>query len=676
MFNEKQLEMINSEKYPLLVFAGPGSGKTTTLTSKISDNLVQNISDLETLLILTFTNNAASDIFSKVETKLSQELNKDKFYIGTFHSIFYKILRENRNLLAKYFGIQKLHIIEEDEDIKMFIDILMINFYESLNEDEKEELGKYTKENFKKYFLKCVNVFPMDIYYQIISAINNAPKSSQDIKAYVENRFTRKIENRFKEVIFNTIKKYFRNKIDLGVLAFGDILLYMYLTLNIDKEFQNLIKFKFKNILVDEFQDTNPIEANIIDLIQNKNTCFIGDPYQSIYGFLGASVKNIIDKSEEPNMNVIQFIHNYRSTENIVNFTNDIVKLFKYQIPNFERCVSVNPNIYENKKIKVYEYLFGFGEENNKAIKLVHEYLKITKPNNIVILARTNRQFYALEQALTFNKIKYIKRGGKNFYLLNEISIFIDILKVLTKRYTPHTLERVTNYFDGLGNTTLNKVLNDFYKRENKSETIKSIIETKYQKNKSLLAFKSLFLEDFDYSFKSFESVINHPMFNIMDKLKKNAETIAKLKNIEFNIDFIIEEIKSLFFSNSTNLDDTLSTYIDSVNLINNKDDKDTTHKIILSTVHAAKGLEWDNVIIIGVQDDLFPHMMSSEEQIDEIETKNSIEEEKRLFYVAISRAKKELALLSSAKISQFVEPFLNEEYIQLETKKQQQIWY
>lgn len=678
MFNEKQLEMINSEQYPLLVFAGPGSGKTTTLTKKISSKLVTKLSDLEKIMVLTFTNNAANDIFAKIENKLGLELKKEDFYTGTFHSMFYKILRENKNILSKYFGFKKVSIIDEDEDIKLFIDLLMINFYDSLNEDEKEELGKYSKENFKKYFLKCYGRYPMDIYYSIIESINNAPKSSQDIKLFVENRLRSKTEERFKDVIFNTIKKYFRNKIDLGIFSFGDILLYMYLSLNMDSEFREHIKHKFNYILVDEFQDTNTIEGNIISLIQNNNTCFIGDPYQSIYGFLGAMVKNIIDKSKEPNMNVIQFIHNYRSTENIVNFTNDIVELFKYQIPNFERCVSVNPENYENKKIRVYEYLYGFSEEINKAIALIKDYLKTSKPNQITILARTNRQFYALEQALTFNRIKYIKRGGRNLYTLSEISICIDVLKMLTKRYTPHTLEKVVSYFDGLGVTTLNKVLNDYYKRTDKTQTIKYIIETSYSKSKPLNLFKEVFLNDFDYTFKSFDEIMNHPSFNALNKIKNNADTVAKLNNIEFNIDYVLGEIKDLFMSTHTeDLHDKLIDYIDNINLINLKDDKDISNKILLSTIHASKGLEWDNVIIIGVQDDIIPHMNSSVDVLDDVvECKNSIEEEKRLFYVAISRAKKELSLLSSAKISQFVEPFLEKDYIKLETKKQQQIWY
>lgn len=674
MFNEKQLEMIHCDKYPLLVFAGPGSGKTTALTSKVSMNLVKDKEDVHRLLILTFTNNAANDILKKIQEKLGVGLVKENYYIGTFHSIFFKFLKEHIYLMTKYFGFEKLRIIEESEDKKIFLDLLMLNFYEELSDDEKEELGKFTKENVKKYFYKQYLKFPMDIYYTITAIVNKAPKSVKEIEESLSLSFPYTLDYRFEEVILKTLKEYMVQKIELGVLSFGDILMYMYLLLNIEKSFGEVLKHQFSNILVDEFQDTNPIEANIIEILENDNTCFIGDPYQSIYGFLGANVKNIIEKSKEPHMHVIQFVHNYRSTKNIVDFTNDIVTLFKYQFENFEPCMSVNPHGYENKKIKIFEQLNGFNEENYKVIEIVRKLLTYNKPNEIAILARTNRQFYSLEQVLTQNRIKYIKKGGKSFYSINEVSIFIDVLKVLTQRYTPHTLENVVNYFDGLGITTLSKVLSDFYKKEDRSKTIKDIILSKYAKNKNLVAFSELFFNEWDYTFDSFNAIIYHDFFNLIYKLKKDVDTTTKLKNVEFNIEFIVNEIKSLF-EKEGNIEEIISNYIDNINLANIKDLEDTTNKIILSTVHAAKGLEWDNCIIIGAEDDIFPHKLSSNEDMDMDDGVNNIEEEKRLFYVAISRAKKELFLTSTQNINQFVVPFLKRDYLQVERKEYKKVW-
>lgn len=669
-FNEQQLEVIKSN-YPIVNLAGPGSGKTKTLIAKITIQ-VENINDLKHMLVLTFTNNAANEILERLSKKLDTKLERKEFYTGTFHGIFYKLLRENSSFLNKNFGFTNVpRVLDKNEDKHLFEQIIQ----KHLNED-----GKAKKTHIKEEFFNKHNIYPMDIYYTINNTINGIPESINHIKQEVVNQSICE-DHKELEKLELIVDTFFRSKIMDNVLSFTDILMFTYFGLNKDEELRKKISDNFKYILVDEYQDTNPIQAKIIELIsKNDNTCIIGDPYQSIYRFLGASVKNIIDKTKIENMNVIQLLNNYRSTANIVSFTNDVSTLFREKTSSHKPCVSANLEMYNHK----IELKRNVNQEANILNSIQYRIKKGIPLNEMAVLARTKNDTYALENVFRRNNIPFIKLGGNELYETKEVKFLIELAKVVSGQYSLQNIENVSDYFKGVGATSLEKVAKLYVDRKDKNITFSDIIKKDFSSSKSLTKFNevifgSISQKDFDSdlfsikddstiirdcSYDSFLDILNNDNLNFYDAILSDAETIAKKKEIETNIEYFKNELQYYFSLGKDELREFLSDI--SLKTDSNDSEIDKENAVTITTAHSAKGLEWQDVYIINAEQGKFPSYKALDPNLEEDERKKQIEEEKRLFYVAISRAKEKLTITSSGELNDFITPFLNKQYINL----------
>lgn len=641
MLNKQQQQVIDSD-FPILNIAGPGSGKTKTMLSKISLKLVKSKEDLKDILILTFTNKAADSVFTKIEKQLNEKIDKKEFYTGTFHSIFFKLIKENSSLLNKEFGFKNtIKIIEPDEDYKLFYRFTKLEF------DQTDSLKK---KDFEKMFLELHDFTVKDFYNFKKNKINKIASFKEIIEYIKTKTITPLEEEKLKLEII--LKKYFLLKIKDGKMSFEDILLYFYLLLFKNEEFKLKINKQFKYVLVDEFQDTNPIQNEIINLITNNNDYVVGDPYQSIYRFLGAEISNIIDRAKRDGMNVIQLNENYRSSENIVQFTNDITQLFNNKIPNFIPCISSNKEV-KNLKIKIRENVNQEQEVLNSIKKRISE--NNIPLDEIAVLTRTNFETYSLEKWLYFANIPFKKIGGQGFYKKKEIIAVLNIVQLLSNNYNILTLENVLNLVKGIGPKVINTIINNYIndKQINLNNIYEYMIKL-FPKNKKIKDLDEILFNIKELNIQTIKNIINHEHFDLINKFQNTKDTKEKKDEVLKNIDYILDEIHSILKKDSIS---ELEEYLSAILLDNKKEEDKEKPKITLSTIHAAKGLEWNSCYILNAQDSIFPSQKSLSYEKD-------IEEEKRLLYVAVSRAKEYLMITSGGKINYFIEPFIENNYI------------
>jgi len=660
-FNKEQLEAIEAD-LPLTIIAGPGSGKTTTIIEKIV-KMVPNKEALKNYLILTFTNEAANNIIHKLEEKFSNEankpitLNRKEYYIGTFHAIFYKLIREEKyELFLMFQGFENIKIISPNDDTKLFKRLV----YEQYNPE-----GKLKIKESESLFEEIHGITIMDAYYNISRSVNRIPDSMKTIK---ENLLKASESDKSKEIekLSLILENFYFFKKEEGLMSFNDILLYMYLILKNNQNLNQKIMKKFQYILIDEYQDTNPIQDAIVKILLRSNDCEVGDPFQSIYGFLDADIENIMRLVEEKNRNVIQLTKNYRSSKNIVEFTNDLTTLFNVHIPNFIECTSENKFV-KNLPIEVKEYV----KQEEKIIQHIKKSIKNgISPDEIAVITRTNFDTPLLEKKLLENNISFRKLSGKGFYEKKEIISIVDLIKVLMKDFSFMNFENVASFIDGLGIKTIEKVSKSYMNRKNKKDTISDIIEKEFNKNKKLQIMKKEVLEKNELTYFLLKNILESENFNIIKKLIKNGQTTKKRKEIEYNIDFFLNQIKDVLFKDSR---EELEEFLSVISLDNKKEKEkvDKSNQIILTTAHSAKGLEWNNCYLMNIKDGKFPSEKS-------LSFDKEIEEEKRLFYVAVSRAKEFLMITSDAEINQFVQPFLNNKYINSESgySSEQNFWF
>ena len=377
-------------------------------------------------------------------------------------------------------------------------------------------------------------------------------------------------------------------------------------------------------------------------------------------------------------MNVIQLINNYRSTPNIVNFTNDISTLFREKTSSHKPCRSATLGL-NNQKIDIK---MNVNQEANILNSIVYRN-KIGVPyNEMAVLARTNNDTYALEAYLRTNKIPFIKLGGNELYETKEVKYMIDLAKVVSGDYTLQNIENVADYFKGVGVASLEKVSKIYLDKTNKDTTISDIIKKDFQKSKSLTLFNEVIFgtiskEEFqnnlfsekdentiirDCTYESFLDILNNENISFLEDIISGVETVSKKKEIENNIEYFKNELKYNFSLGKENLKEFLSDI--SLKADNNDIEIDKENAVTITTAHSAKGLEWKDVYIINAEQGKFPYYKALDENLEEEERKKQIEEEKRLFYVAISRAKEKLMITSSNDISDFVKPFISKPYM------------
>ena len=614
--NEQQRKAVLHVNGPLMIVAGAGSGKTKVLTTRIA-HLMANGVDAFHILALTFTNKAAKEMKERIEHILGNNEARN-LYIGTFHSVFARILRGEAHRL----GYPNSFTIYDTDDARSVVKTVI----NELNIDDKlyKPNTIYNRISAAKNALVGPDEYRNDYYIQQEDMRSNRPLTAQIYDAYA--------------------KRCFKN----GAMDFDDLLFNMYKLLKLFPE--ALIKYqsKFRYILIDEYQDTNPAQYEIIKLLaaQHENICVVGDDAQSIYSFRGATIENILQfQKDYDDVSIIKLEQNYRSTQNILNVANELIGNNKGQIPK---------NLWtENstgEKIKLVRTM-----TDNEEGKFVADAIQEQKLRNhfankdFAILYRTNAQSRAFEESLRRMGIPYIIYGGISFYQRKEIKDYIAYLRVIVNPNDEEALKRIINYpVRGIGKTTIDRAI--LAANEN-NVTMWQVLERAKE-----FGFKAGTLESIDafvLLIRSCQSMLaKHNAYeiafhvgkqtNFVKELfnDKSAEGVARYENIQELLNSIKEWIETPMNEEDGEVGDkSLAAYLQQITLLTDADQKDPDADVVkLMTVHAAKGLEFQCVFVAGLEEMLFPSGMS-------INTREELEEERRLFYVAITRAKARLWL-------------------------------
>ena len=592
--NEKQQEAVMYLNGPLLIVAGAGSGKTKVLTSRIAHIIKSHKAFSSQILAVTFTNKAAKEMQIRVSKLLRKEATGLP-WLGTFHSISAKILRKH----AQAVGLKSnFTIIDQDDQSR-----LIKNICKAENIDIKKISPKYILAVIDKW--KNKGLYPEDV---IIKK-----------KETLENNF------------LSIYKIYQQKLIDLNSADFSDLILHTVKILKNYKEIALLYSKKFKYILVDEYQDTNFIQSEWLKYLSasNLNICCVGDDDQSIYSWRGAEIKNFLEFDKiYPDTKIIRLEKNYRSTQNILNVASKLIE-------NNQR--RVGKTLYTNQEDGELVTLDCFRNVKDEATDIsstIEEYKKKNSLNEIAILVRAIFQTREFEERFLKVGIPYRIIGGIKFYERAEIKDCIAYLRCIYQSKDDLSFERIINVPKrSIGDTTI-KNISEFAKLSNSSLEIASrkLIEQNKIKPKTKVGLVSLLnlLEKWRYDLKKkinhnklLQIVLDESGYSEMLKNKKDIENENKLENIKE----LLNAMKEF---------DNLESFLEHVSLATSLDQDWESEKVNLMTLHASKGLEFDIVYLPGWEEGLFPHQKSIEEKGE-----NGLEEERRLAYVGITRAKK-----------------------------------
>lgn len=609
--NENQRKAVLHIEGPLLVFAGAGSGKTKTLTYRVAYLIEELKVNSKNILAVTFTNKAAEEMKERIKNILNK--NIDFMWIGTFHSMCTRILREEINNL----GYSKnFTILDEDDSIKI-IDEAIKNL----------DLPK--------------SYFSSQEIYNKISFIKSRGFFVED---YIP-------KDKYEDIIKNIFIKYEEIKKRGNLLDFDDLINFVTKILNENDIIAKHYSEKFKFILVDEYQDINPAQHKLLKAMTkyNKNIFVVGDDDQSIYKFRGSSSELMLSfKDDFEKVEIVYLSENYRSTETIVNASKYLIKNNKTREEKPLKAIKRGGD-----KVKLYVAINEIDEARFVIKKILELKGSGINLSQIAILYRTNAQSRTFEeQAIIFN-IPYRLVGGIKFYQRKEIKDILSYLRIILNEKDFLSLERVFNFPKiGIGEKTFDKIKSYLEKENSLNDCLKKIIEV--INNKKINESISKFIENYnkwknlkDNVFGLINEIIDDTQF--LDNLEED-----KKENIYEFFNIIKEFIDR---TQSTKLEDFLSY----ISLISDVDIIDSQEKITLMTVHSAKGLEFNTVFIVGLEEGLFPHYRS-------LMSNQDIEEERRLLYVAMTRAKENLYLTYSIRrtrrgIPEFMDSsrFLNE---------------
>ena len=604
---------------PVMVIAGAGSGKTRVLTYRIAYLMEQGV-DPFSILALTFTNKAAREMKERIGLIVGQS-NSKALWMGTFHSIFARILRSE----ADYLGYSSSFSIYDTQDSERLISSII------------KEL-KLDKDLYK--------------YRNIRNRISSLKNNLVTVKAYHNNPELVQQDKESRRPMFGKIYKTYVNRcFKASAMDFDDLLLKTNELLNRFPEVLNKYQNRFKYIHVDEYQDTNHSQYLIVKALADKfeNICVVGDDAQSIYGFRGANIENILSfQKDYTNSSVYRLEQNYRSTQNIVNAANSVINK---NINKLDKKVWTENEIGD--KIEVNQTVTDSEEGRFVASSIFEEKYKSQLRNDqFAVLYRTNAQSRSIEDALRRKNIPFQIFGGLSFYQRKEIKDIIAYLRLIVNPNDEESLKRIINYPPrGIGQTTLEKI--QIFSNEN-NLTIFDIVEDINNSEIKINNGTKQKLFDFVTMIKSFQianenlnalEILNEVLkrVGVVNLLKNEGtpESISRIENIEELINAVqdfIDGQKEIVDSNGS-----LSEFLEDVALISDLD-KDIIKeepKVSLMTIHLAKGLEFSNVYIVGLEEDLFPSALSST-------TRSDLEEERRLFYVALTRAKKKVTLSHS----------------------------
>jgi DNA helicase-2/ATP-dependent DNA helicase PcrA len=643
--NEAQRAPVLQKDGAMIVIAGAGSGKTRVLTVRIANLMHQGI-DAFNILALTFTNKAAREMKKRIAEIVGNNEAKN-LWMGTFHSVFAKILRSE----AEKLGYPS-------------------NFTIYDSQDSLRCLGGIIKEM----------QLDKDVYKpkQILGRISQYKNSLITVRAYFNNPELQEADAmskkpRMGEIYNNYVERCFKS----GAMDFDDLLLKTNELLNRFPDVLAKYQDRFRYILVDEYQDTNHSQYLIVKALSDRfqNICVVGDDAQSIYAFRGANINNILNfQKDYDGVKMYRLEQNYRSSKNIVEAANNVIDKNKTKLDKIVWTAND-----DGPKIKVHRSVTDGEEGRFVAGTIFEQKMQNQLPNShFAILYRTNAQSRAMEDALRKRDIPYRIYGGLSFYQRKEIKDVLSYLRLVINPKDEEALVRVINYpARGIGDTTVEKltVAANHYKR--------SIFEVMEHIDKIDLKLNSgtkTKLQDFVTMIKSFQ-VINEQQdaFTLTDHVTKKTGLVQELKKdgtpegiarIE-NIEELLNGIKD-FTEGQKEIDGArgaLAEFMEDVALATDLD-KDTgdDDRVALMTIHLAKGLEFPHVFVVGMEEDLFPSAMS-------MNTRSELEEERRLFYVALTRAEHQAYLtyaqsryrwgkLVDSEPSRFIEE-INDEYLE-----------
>ena len=614
--NESQKLPTVHKNGPVMVIAGAGSGKTRVLTYRIAYLMEMGV-DPFSILALTFTNKAAKEMKERIGLIVG-ETNAKSLWMGTFHSIFARILRSE----AEYLGYSSNFSIYDTQDSERLISSII------------KEL-KLDKDLYK--------------HRNIRNRISSLKNNLVTVKAYLNNPELVQQDKESRKPMFGKIYQTYVNRcFKASAMDFDDLLLKTNELLNRFPEVLAKYQQRFKYIHVDEYQDTNHSQYLIVKALADKfeNICVVGDDAQSIYGFRGANIENILSfQKDYPNSSVYRLEQNYRSTQNIVNAANSVIS---NNLNKLEKKVWTENEIGE--KIELSETPTDSEEGRFVASSIFEAKHNLQLQNDqFAVLYRTNAQSRSIEDALRRKNIPFQIYGGLSFYQRKEIKDILAYLRLIINSKDDESLKRVINYPGrGIGLTTLEKI--QIFSNEN-NLTLFEVLENinNYEINVNKGTKEKLF--DFFSMIKSFQiSNENLNALEILNEVLKRVGIVNLLKNegtpeaisrIE-NIEELINAVQDFIDGQKEIVDSSgsLSEFLEDVALITDLDKEidNTKPKVSLMTIHLAKGLEFSHVYIVGLEEDLFPSALSST-------TRSDLEEERRLFYVALTRAMKKVTI-------------------------------
>ena len=613
--NEAQLAPTLQKEGPMIIIAGAGSGKTRVLTFRIAYLMSEGV-DPFNILALTFTNKAAKEMKSRIASIVGSSEAKN-LWMGTFHSVFAKILRVEADKL----GYPNNFTIYDTQDSQRLISSII----KEMNLD---------KDIYK--------------YKQVYSRISSYKNSLITVRAYFQNPELIEADAMARRPKLGEIyKNYVDRCFKAGAMDFDDLLLKTNELLTRFPDVLAKYQHRFRYILVDEYQDTNHSQYLIVRALSDRfqNICVVGDDAQSIYAFRGANINNILNfQRDYDDVKVFRLEQNYRSTKNLVNAANSVIDKNKTKL---EKIVWTAND--EGTKIKVNRLMTDGDEGRFVASSIFENQMELQmKHSDFAILYRTNAQSRAMEDALRKKNIPYRIYGGLSFYQRKEIKDVLSYLRLVINPADEEALKRVINYpARGIGQTTIDRLIvaaNDY------DRSIFDVMKNISQLDININSGTKMKLQNFVTMIESFQ-VINQTAnaFELADQVTKvtgiireynndgTPEGIAKMENVEELLNGIkdfVEGQKELADATG-NISEFLQDVALATDLDNDKGDDD---RVALMTIHLAKGLEFPYVYIVGMEEDLFPSAMS-------MNTRSELEEERRLFYVALTRAEKQAYL-------------------------------
>lgn len=612
--NESQLNAVQCIDKPSLVVAGAGAGKTRVLTYKIAYLLEHGFAP-DNILALTFTKKAANEMKERIAAMVGNKVAR-RLWMGTFHSVFMRILQKEHEKI----GFPRNFTIYDNSDSRSLIKTLL-----------------------KEYALDDKQYKPNDVFSRISNAKNNLISPTE----YMSNaKFAENDRISGKPALGKLYKAYWDRCRQCGVMDFDDILVYTFILFQSHPDVCRTYSDLFRFILVDEYQDTNFAQHKIMMQLYDKSNCIcvVGDDAQSIYSFRGAKIDNILSFPKLfPDVRVFKLEQNYRSTQNIVSAANSLIHKNRRQI---EKNTFSSGDVGQKVQlIKVYTDL----EEAVVVVKKIKQLLdKGEQLDEIAILYRTNSQSRVFEDELRKNSIPHKVYGGLSFYQRKEIKDVLAYFRLLCNSNDDEAFRRIVNYPKrGIGSTTIDKIAqaasqNAASMWEVASSLQRFGISVSPSTSAKLSAFVSMIDEWSSYARSENISAADVArkvivVSGIKAELEKSndIEDISKRENVEELYSAILTYCQEQQENDGRLV--TIYDYITEISLLTDLEetqDDNAGKKVKLMTIHAAKGLEFANVFIVGLEEGLFPYIMN-------YETPALIEEERRLCYVAITRAKK-----------------------------------